>query len=161
MLISSQLNKAFNTHLGRELFASHQYVNMAAYFDGMALKMLAKMFFQQADEERAHAQKFVEYIGLAGGKVELPTVDAPKASFGSVEEAVQDSLNYEMEVTRQINALMDQAVHEKDYAAQDFLRYFVTEQLEEVETMENMLRVVKMAGERNIYMVEAYLVHQV
>ena len=69
MLISPELNKAFNEQIGRELLASHQYISIASYFDGRALKKLAQLFFKQSEEEREHAMKFVEYLNDVGGKV--------------------------------------------------------------------------------------------
>jgi ferritin len=76
-----------------------------------------------------------------------------------VEDAVALALQWELEVTARVNAMMTLAVDQKDYAAQDFLRWFVTEQVEEVSTMENLLKVVRVSGERSLLMVEAYLVH--
>jgi bacterioferritin B len=160
MLITKELNAAFNEEIGLELFASNQYLNMAAYLDGLPLKKLAAMFFKQADEERGHAIKFVKYINDVGGTVEIPSVKAPQAAFKSVEEVVQRSLEWELEVTARVNTMMTTAVAQKDYAAQDFLRWFVTEQVEEVATMDNLLKVVRAAGERSLIMVEAYLAHQ-
>ncbi len=160
MLISKELAGAINEQIGHEIEASHQYANIAAYFESLALKKLAKMFFKQSDEEREHAMKFLHYVSETGGNVEIPAVIAPKTVFKSVEEAIQLSLDWEMEVTRRINNLMTQAVTEKDYLAQDFLRWFVTEQLEEVTTMDNLLKIVKQAGERNLIMLEAYLSHE-
>jgi ferritin len=69
------------------------------------------------------------------------------------------ALNWEMEVTRNINNLMDIAVKEKDYIAQQFLDWYTNEQLEEVSSMDQLLRIVKRAGERNLIMMEAYLIH--
>src|SRR5512135_3581994 len=160
MLISKELNAAFNEEIGLELFASNQYLNMAAYLEGLPLKKLAAMFSKQADEERGHALKFVKYLNDVGGTVEIPAVKAPQATFKSVEEVIQRSLDWEKEVTARVNAMRTSAVAQKDYAAQDFLRWFVTEQVEEEATMENLLKVVKAAGERSLIMVEAYLVHQ-
>ncbi len=159
MLISPELNAAINEQIGHELHASHQYVNIAAYFEGRALRVLAKMFYKQAEEEREHAMKFVRYVVEAGGEVAIPAVAVPKAKLGSVEEAVQLSLDWELEVTRRINALMDLAIQQNDHIGQDFLRWYVTEQLEEVSTMDNLLKVVRQAGEKNLYMMEAYLSH--
>jgi ferritin len=159
MLISKELNAAFNEEIGLELFASNQYLNIASYFAATGLKKLARMFFTQADEERAHALKLIHYIDDVGGALEIPAVTAPKAAFATVEEAVQLSLDWELEVTRRVNAMMTLAIEQRDYAAQDFLRWFVTEQVEEVSTMENLLKVVKVSGERSLLMVEAYLVH--
>jgi bacterioferritin B len=160
MLISKKLNAAFNEEIGLELFASNQYLNMAAYLEGLPLKKLAAMFAKQADEERGHALKFVKYLNDVGGNVVIPAIAAPKPTFASVEEVVQKSLDWEVEVTNRINAMMTMAVEQKDYAAQDFLRWFVTEQIEEMSTFDNLLKVVKAAGERSLIMVEAYLVHQ-
>ncbi len=160
MLISKELNAAINEEIGLELFASHQYMAMAAYFDEIALKKLSELFFKQADEEHGHAMKFIKYVCDAGGKVEIPTVKAPQATFATVEEAVRISFDWEMEVTRRINALMSLAIDQKDYIAQDFLRWFETEQLEEVSSMDKLLKVVKQAGERNLIMLEAYLSHE-
>lgn len=159
MLISKELATAINEEIGREFFASHQYIAIAAYFDGLALKKLAAMFLKQGDEERSHAMKFIKYLMDTGGEVSIPEIKAPRGTFSSVEEAVRVSLDWELEVTRRCNALMELAVEQKDYAAQDFLRWFVTEQVEEVQTMETLLRVVKTAGERNLIMIEAYLSH--
>jgi ferritin len=160
MLISKELNAAINEEIGREFFASHQYTNIACYFESLALRKLAAMFHKQADEERMHALKFIKYLTDVGATVEIPAIPAPQATFKSVEEAVQKSLDWEREVTRNCNALMAMAIEQKDYAAQDFLRWFVTEQVEEEATMGTLLQVVKAAGERNLIMVEAYLVHQ-
>jgi bacterioferritin B len=159
MMISKELTAAINEEIGLEFFASHQYLNMASYFEGLALKKLAAMFRKQGEEEREHAVKFVHYLDETGGMVEIPAIAAPRATFASVEEAVKVALDWELEVTRRINALMALAIKQTDYAAQDFLRWFVTEQVEEVATMDNLLRVVKAAGERNLIMIEAYLVH--
>jgi ferritin len=159
MLISKELNAAINEEIGLEFFASHQYLAMASYFESLALKKLAAMFRKQGDEEREHAIKFVHYLDETGGTVEIPAIQAPRATFVSVEEAVKVSLDWEIEVTRRVNALMALAIEQKDYAAQDFLRWFVTEQVEEVATMDNLLKVVKAAGERSLIMIEAYLVH--
>jgi ferritin len=159
MLISKELNDAINEQVRHELLASHQYVNIAAYFESLALKKLAGLFYKQAEEEHEHALKFIHYVAETGGNVAIPAVDAPKAGFASVEEAVQLSLDWEWEVTRRINNLMTLAIEQKDYIAQDFLRWFVTEQLEEVSTMDNLLRVVRTAGP-HLIMLEAYLSHE-
>lgn len=159
MLISKDMNRRFNEQIGNELEASHQYLNMAAYFDGLSLKLLAKMFFEQSAEERDHAMKIVHYVLETGGEVAVPAIAAPQTEFSSVEQAVQLALDWELKVTAQINDLMTAAIEEKDYAAQEFLRWFVSEQVEEVDTMQNILNVVKTVTDRQIIMVEAYLVH--
>jgi ferritin len=159
MLISVELANAINEQIGHEFGASLQYVSIAGYFDQEQLKLLAKLFFDQADEEKDHALKFAHYVLDTGGALQIPAVPAPKPTFASAEEAVEAALNWEREVTGQINRLMDLAVSQNDYLAQSFLQWFIDEQLEEITKMDQLLSVIRRAGEKNLLMVEAYLVH--
>jgi bacterioferritin B len=159
MLISKELAAAFNTQIGHEYGAGLQYVAIAAYFRQEQLTLLAKLFFKQAEEETLHAMKFVQYVLDTKGELRIPAIPAPTATFVSAEEAVQAALTWEEEVTRQIAALMDLAVKQNDHLAQSFLQWFIDEQLEEVVKMDRLLNVIRKSGERNLLMVEAYLVH--
>jgi bacterioferritin B len=157
MMISEKLTAAMSAQVGREFAASNQYVAIATYFKRESLEQLAKFFYRQAEEEIEHAMKFVHYVTEAGGTVMIPAVDAPRHDIGSAENAAKLSLDWENEVTRQITALMDQAVKENDYLAQDFLRWFINEQLEEVTTMEALLKVIQRAGPNGLLLVESYV----
>lgn len=159
MLISRELASAFNQQIGNEFGASMQYVAIAAHFQQKQLTLLAKLFMAQAEEERAHAMKFVQYVLDTKGELALPAIAAPKPTFSSAEDAVAAALAWEEEVTRQIGRLMDIAVKENDYLAQSFLQWFIDEQLEEVVKMDRLLGVIRQSGEKNLLMVEAYLVH--
>jgi ferritin len=156
MLISKKLNAAMNRQIGNEFGASLQYVSIAAHFANEGLSVLAAKFYKQADEERDHAMKFVKYVVETGGQLQIPAIPAPKPSFKSAKDAVALALAWEKTVTRQINDLMDIAVKESDYLAQNLLSWFVKEQLEEVTSMDNLLRVVERAGENNLLHVESY-----
>jgi ferritin len=160
MLFSDKMNAAINTQIGNEFGASLQYVSIAAYFDRESLPSLAAHFYQQADEERLHAMKFVHYVIDAGGKVIIPAIPAPRADFGSAEEAVALSLEWEETVTRQIGGLVDLALKESDHVSKTFLDWFVTEQLEEVSSMDTLLSIVRRAGENGLLFVEEYLARQ-
>jgi ferritin len=159
MMISPKLAKAFNDQIGNEFGASMQYVSIAAHFQRSNLTLLAKLFFEQAEEERQHAMKFVKYLLDTKGELRIPAIPAAAPAFPSAEAAVQAALAWEQEVTRQITALMDQAVKDNDYLAQSFLQWFIDEQLEEVVKMDRLLGVIRQSGEKNLLMVEAYLVH--
>jgi bacterioferritin B len=156
MIISKKMNAALNEQTGNEFGASVQYVAIAAYFSGEGLTELANHFYQQAAEERDHAMRFVKYIVDAGGKLEIPATKAPRSSFKSVAEAVKLSLDWEQTVTEQINDLVNLSNKEGDHITQNFLNWFVNEQLEELATMDNLLKVVKLAGDNLLY-VEEYV----
>ncbi len=159
MLISQALATALNKQIGHEFGASMQYVSIAAHFSQKGLTLLAKLFMAQAEEERQHAQKFVQYVLDTKAELRIPAIPAPKATFSTAEEAVEAALNWEKEVTKQVTALMDIAAKENDYLSQSFLQWFIDEQLEEVVKMDRMLSVVRQSGEKNLIMVEAYLIH--
>jgi len=159
MQISKAMADLMSAQVGHELGASHQYIQIATFFDGEALSRLAKFFYDQAEEEREHAMKFVHYLMDVGAPLQIAAIPATKADIGTAEKAFEMSVDWEKEVTRQIHDMVDLAVKEKDYASQAFLQWFVTEQVEEVSSMESMLDVVRKAGEKNLLMVEAYLTH--
>jgi len=159
MQISQKMADLMSAQVGNELGASNQYIQIATYFDGESLSKLAKFFYAQADEEREHAMKFVHYLMDVGASMSIAAIPATSTDIGTAEKAFEMSLAWEKEVTGQINAMMDLAIQEKDYASQAFLQWFVTEQVEEVSTMESMLDVVRRAGEKNLLMMEAYLTH--
>ena len=159
MMINAELARAFNEQIGHEFGASMQYISIAAHFQRHQLTLLAKLFFEQAEEEREHAMKFVKYLLDTKADLRIPAIPAAAPSFPSAEAAVQAALTWEEEVTRQITALMDLAVKHNDYLAQSFLQWFIDEQLEEVVKMDRLLNVIRRSGEKNLLMVEAYLVH--
>ncbi len=160
MLISKTMNEALNEQIGLEFAASLQYVSIASHFAGEGLTCLANHFYKQANEERDHAMRFVNYIVDAGGDVGIPDIKAPKASFGSVEEAVALSLNQEKEVTAKINALVERSMKESDHITFQILSWFVREQLEELSSMDNLLKVVQLAGKNLLYIEEYISRHQ-
>jgi ferritin len=157
VVISAEMNAALNEQIGHEFAAMLQYVAIATYFDGDALPLLARHFYRQADEEREHAMRFVRFVVEAGGVVAIPAIPAVKSTFASAEEAVQLSLDREVTVTRQINGLMERALQEHDHATRLMLDWFVAEQVEEVSSMENLLRTIQRAGDGGLLLVESYL----
>lgn len=113
MKISSQLNKAINTQIGEELKASNAYANMASYFNSRGLLKLSAMFFDQSEEEREHAMKFLHFLLEVEGDVAIPAIPAVPSSFDSVKAAFEMALGWEKDVTGKINHLMDMAIDEK------------------------------------------------
>ena len=147
MLTSQKVVDAINEQIGYEFSASLQYFAIAAHFAAEALPQLSAHFFKQAEEEKGHALRFIKYVVDAGGRVVIPAIDAPKATFKTAEAAIQLSYNQEVKVTHQINALVELARTKKDYITINFLQWFLTEQLEEVSSMDNLLKIVQRAGD--------------
>jgi bacterioferritin B len=157
MLISKEMNDALNAQVGHEFGASLQYVAIASYFAAEGLPELAHHFYKQANEEREHAMRIVKYVVDADAVLRIPSVPAPQGEFKNAEDAVRLSLEWEMTVTKQINGLMDIAIRHNDHLSRNFLEWFVNEQLEEVSSMDSLLRMVRRAGEHGLMFVENYL----
>jgi len=157
MKISKKLNDAINTQIGEELYASNGYANMAAYFDSLGLSRLSAMYFEQSEEEREHALKFVHYLMEVDGQVAIPAIQLAASQFSGVKNALESAMAWEKDVTERINRLMDLAIEEKDYATQDFLRWYVTEQVEEEANVSHLLTLVEALGNRSILTLEAHL----
>ncbi len=160
MLLSTELNDALNEQVGHEFGASLQYVAIAAYFDGDNLPVLARHFYQQAAEERDHAMRFVKFIVDVDGNLQIPAIPAPRSQFSSAQEAVQLSLDWERTVTQQINGLVDRAIKENNHIARNFLEWFVSEQLEEMASMETLLGMIRRAGDAGLLLVESHLARE-
>jgi ferritin len=156
VLASDNLVAAFNAQIGNEIHASLQYTSIAAHFDAENLPHLSEFFARQATEERDHALKFVRFVVDVGARVEIPAVAKPRHLFASASEAVRLSLEWERTVTDQIYRLVEVAKAEENYIALRFLDWFVTEQLEEITLMDQLLSLVERAGD-NLLFVDDYL----
>ncbi|MEK6644384.1 MAG: ferritin [Planctomycetota bacterium] len=154
MPVSTKMNNALNQQVSNEFNAAYKYRAMAFSFADMGLKIFAKRFEAQADEERGHALKIAKYIQDVDAKVVLEAVAKPKNDYKSAKEIVEAALKSEITVTNQINDLVALAIKENDYATRNFLEWFVEEQVEEVASMRELLQWVKMAGEANLFQLE-------
>jgi ferritin len=138
---------AFVTQLNEQIayeYAAHQqYVAIAVYYDAETLPQLARFFYRQALEERDHAMMMVQYLVDADERVVIPGVAAPQAEFANIVEPASLALQQERRVTEQINALVGTARSAGDYTSEQFMQWFVKEQVEEVATMSDLLRVVE------------------
>lgn len=143
-MLKKKVEDALNAQLNAELYSAYLYLAMSAYCETIPMKGFARWLRLQAGEEREHAMKFFDYIIEAGGTVKLSRIDAPEGSWNSVGEVFEQVYEHEKKVTGMIHALMDLAVKEKDYATQNFLSWFVKEQVEEEANASEILARIKM-----------------
>ena len=139
--------KALNEQIAYEFGASQQYAAVAVHYDAETLPRLGAHFYRQSLEERNHAMMMVQYLLDAGEDVVIPGVEAPRTNFGDTVEPVALALEQERRVTSQINALAALAREHGDYAGEQFMQWFIKEQIEEVAKMSTLLRVVERAGD--------------
>jgi len=154
-----KFTERLHEQVGHEFAASQQYLAIAAYYDDETLPRLAAFFYQQALEERNHALMMVQYLLDAGEPAAIPGVAEPTNSFADVVAPVALALDQERRVTDQINGLTGLAREAGDFTSEQFMQWFIKEQIEEVASMSDLLKVVERAKD-NPLLAEEYLARE-
>ncbi len=148
-----------NTQIGHEFAAHQQYVACAVYYDALTMPQMARFFYTQALEERDHAMMMVQYLIDSDAHVITPGVTAPKVEFDDIVAPIELALEQEKRVTTQINELTKIAREEADFASDQFMQWFIKEQVEEVSTMSDLLTVVRRAR-NDVEAIEDYILRE-
>ena len=147
-MIGPRMQEALNRHVQHETFSSYLYVAMSAWCEAKAWKGFARWLRAQAEEERLHALKSLDYLLARGGEARLGAIEAPPFAWASVNAVFEAVLEHERKVTAFVNDLHAAAVQEKDTAAQVFLQWFVAEQVEEEARVQEIVDRLRMVGDR-------------
>ncbi|BBX47050.1 ferritin [Mycobacterium cookii] len=143
-----------------EFTNAQQYIAIAVYFDGADLRQLAKHFYSQAVEERNHAMTLVRYLLDRDVRIEIPAVDVVRNSFDTPRDALALALDQERTVTDQVSRLAAVARDEGDYLGEQFMQWFLKEQVEEMALMTTLVRVADRAG-ANLFDLENFVAREI
>lgn len=162
-MVSKKMQETLNGQLNAELYSAYLYLAMAAYYEDSDLPGFANWMRVQAQEELTHAMKFYEYLIQRGSRVILDAIEQPQKEWESPLAASEHVLKHEKKVTGLINELVDLAVEEKDHATNNFLQWFVAEQVEEEESAGGVLQKVRLAADSSsgLLMVDSELAKRV
>ena len=158
-MAATRFVERLNAQVANEFAAEQQYIANAVYFEGQTLPRLAAFFYAQAVEERNHAMMMVRYLLDADAEVVIPGVAAPETQFADLVAPVALALEQEKRVSDQIGALAAVAREESDYQSEQFVQWFLKEQVEEVATMSALLAAVERSSDAPM-LVEDYLVRE-
>jgi ferritin len=150
---------ALNAQIANEFAASQQYVGAAVYYDAATLPRLAAFFYRQALEEREHAMMMIRYLLDVGEEIHIPDIKSQETAYVDGSAPVRMALEQEKRVSDEIFALFELARDLKDYRAEQFLQWFVKEQVEEVALMSDLLNVVERSKE-NLLLAEDYIARE-
>jgi len=162
-MINEKIQASFNEQLNAELYSSYLYLSMSAYFETINLLGFANWMRCQAQEELVHAMKFYNFICERGGAVKLAAIDCPPTAWQSPLHAFEEAYRHEQKVTSLINDLVDLALKEKDHASNNFLQWFVAEQVEEEASADKVIQSLKLAGDQGggLFMIDRELAQRV
>jgi len=158
-MIAKKLEKALNDQINAELYSAYLYLSMSAYFEAENLPGFARWMRIQWQEEVMHALKIYDYVNERGGRVTLKSIDEPPAKWKSPLDAFQATYKHEQVVTGRINDLVNLAMEGKDHATNAFLQWFVTEQVEEEKSADEIVQKLKKIADApsGLYMLDKEL----
>ena len=152
---TSRFAEQLNAQIGSEFAAHQQYVAIAVHYDALTMPAMAAYFYQQAIEERGHAMMMVRFLVDTDREVTIPGSGAPQSRFADIVAPVALAVEQEKRVTTQIHELTRIAREENDFAAEQFMQWFIKEQVEEVAAMSDLLTLVTRAKD-DIQYIEGY-----
>jgi ferritin len=146
-MLKQNVQDALNAQINMELSAFYTYLSMSAYFEACNWKGFAGWVRHHAEEEMEHAMKLFDYVHARRGHVTLTALSTPVSQWSSVQAAIESALHHEERVTASIHALVNLARAESDHATESFLKWFVDEQVEEEETVDELVQKLKQIGD--------------
>lgn len=146
-MLNKKIEDALNEQIKKETYSAYLYQSLSAHATFIGLNGSANWFQIQVQEEISHAQKIYNYINERGGKVKLKAIEQPPFEFENITIMFEETLKHEEFITKSINELMDLAIAEKDHASQIFLQWFITEQIEEEDNVNEILNSLKLIGD--------------
>lgn len=155
-MIKEKVAQALNQQFNRELFSAYFYLGMSAKSESMGLRGASHWFMAKHAEEQVHAMKVYRYLLDQDAEVRIGSLEQPEQDWSSLGEMLERTLKHEKQVTVMINSLLDVAIAEQDHATQIFLHWFVTEQIEEEATVNDMISRLKLVGgkDEGLYLID-------
>jgi ferritin len=151
-MINNNVEKALNEQIEKEGYSSSLYLAMASWAETKGLQGIAGWLYVQSDEERMHMLKLVKFINERGGKAVIPAFKQPGTNFASVKIMFEDVLKHEQFITASINDIVAVCITEKDYTTQNWLQWFVNEQIEEESNAMQILDKLELLGDGSLYL---------
>ncbi len=143
-MLTKRMEDELNKQITGEMYSSNLYLSMSSYLESINLHGFANWMRVQAQEENAHAMKLFDYILERGGRAVIAAIEAPKTEWNNIIDVFEDVIAHERKITSLINNLVKVAREESDYATDNFLQWFVSEQVEEESTVSEVLEQLNM-----------------
>ena len=130
-MLTKKVEKALNAQIAMEFEASNVYLSMASWAEIQGFVGSSSFLYQQSDEEREHAMRLFHYVNDRGGQAIVGAQKAQPTTYKAIKPVFEAVLKHEIKVSDSINDLVELCVKEKDFTTQNFLQWYVSEQIEE------------------------------
>ena len=151
-MLTGKVEEALNAQIIKEGYSSNLYLAMASWTENEGYQGISEWMYVQSEEERLHMLKFIHYVNERGGKAVIPMFQQPPVSYANVKELFKEVLKHEQYVSASINDIVAICISEKDFTTQNWVQWFVNEQVEEEKNAQAILDKLKILGEGNLYL---------
>lgn len=149
--MNKRIEEILNQQIEKEAYSSNLYLSMASWAETQGYAGIAKWLYAQADEEHQHMLMFMKHLNERGGHAIVPELKMPPMDFVNIKDMFNDVLKHEVYITDCIHAIVALCVEEKDYSTHNWIQWFVTEQIEEVSSVQTIIDKLNMLGDHNMY----------
>lgn len=146
-MLNKRIETALNEQLAVEAFSSQYYLSIASWAENNGLNGTAQFFYEQSDEERMHMLRVLKFINERGGKAIIPQLAKPQDEFTSLTQVFDQFLLHEEAVTKKVNDVVAICLEEKDHSTNNFMQWFVSEQIEEEAVVRTLIDKLRLIGD--------------
>lgn len=150
-MLKTKVEKILNDQIEKEGFSSVLYLSMASWAESKGMAGVAQWLYAQAEEEKMHMLKFVAHINERGGRALIPGFEKPKSEWKDVNIMFDEVLEHEKFISESINNILGTAIKESDYATQNWIQWFVSEQVQEESSVQIVIDKLNLVGKNNLY----------
>jgi ferritin len=151
-MLKKSVEDICNRQIQREGYSSVLYLAMASWAETKGYSGIAAWLYQQAEEEKMHMLKFVSYINERGGHAIIPAFEQPPSTFSDIPTLFDQVLEHEQYITESINEIVAMVSKENDFATLNWIQWFVSEQIEEESSVQEIIDKLRLVGTHNMYM---------
>ncbi len=151
-MLNEKIESILNQQIEKEAYSSNLYLSMASWAQNNGLEGTAEWLFAQAEEEKMHMLKFIQYINDRGGKAIIPALPQPPHEFENVQELFEQVMKHEQYISASINEIVAATIEVRDFTSNNWIQWFVTEQIEEEATVNAILDRLKLLDGKNFYL---------
>ncbi len=151
-MLPKKVEEILNVQIKKEDYSSQLYLSMASWADNKGFEGVSNWLYAQTEEERLHLLKLIRYVNDRDGIAVIPGIETPPTDFGDVFTMFDNVLAHEQFISGSINEIIAVCISENDYTTQNWIQWFVTEQIEEEASVKAIIDKLNLLGKSNLYM---------
>lgn len=151
-MLKPKVEEILNIQIQKEAYSSFLYLSMASWADNKGMPGVSQWLYAQAEEEKMHMLKFIGFVNERGGNADIPAIEKAPSDWKDIFVVFEEVLKHEQYISQSIHEVLEVAINEKDFPTQNWIQWFVTEQIEEEASVQDIIDKLNLMGTHNLYM---------